>query len=328
MTPVRALLASLFATVLVGAGAFIAASLAGGRPHDLVPLLALGRNPFSLWCFLAAWGAIVFGVFGILAAFLAFIAPEEDDDPRFRRRGFPKGAPIILIAAALFLVWFALRCAGEEAATPIAAPVEPGPAAPPETALLGDADEIEAPTISTPPASPKPAAEATSFQWPYKYPPVNDGSDLRGRIARSDGLFADDAESRRLLCGKAWVAATGSSSQEGPAERNRIRASMRAAAAQRAAENWLKAHADCGQTVVLGVDLGQHAQTAGGDGGGAATAYQRQTLIVSRARAGDGDVTAGEATGELRAFLDDPASRAALYAGRDFPSEPVILPAR
>ena len=317
MTPVRAILASLFAAVLLGAGAFIAARLAGGHPHDLVPLLALGRIPFSLWCFLAAWGAILIGGLGILAACLAFIAPEEEDDPRFRRRGFPKGAPIILIAIALGLVFLALRCAGPAGAPPIAAPVEPDPVVQPQPESPG-----ETPEIPEPASAPKPVAESASYQWPYKVPLVRDAGDA---VAAGESPFPDEIENRRLFCGKAWAAVTGSASEEGPAYRNRVRASMRAKAAQRAAGFWLNGHPDCGQTIVFGVDLGQHARIDGAGDDGVASAYQRQILVVSRAR-GDGEtLSAGAAEAELRAFLDDPASRAALYGGRGFPAAPQIL---
>lgn len=323
MTPVRALLASLFAAVLLGAGAFIAAGFAGGRPHDLLPLLALGRTPFSLWCFLVSWGAVVIGVLGVLAAFFAFIAPDEDDEPRFRRRGFPKGAPIFLIAIALGLVWFALRCAGAAAAPPIAVPVEPDAGGKAQSELLGEAPEIDMPTVAEPLSMPKPVAEAAAYQWPYKVPSVRDVS---YSFASGDGPFSDESENRRLLCGKAWAAVSGSASEEGPAGRNRTRALMRATAAQSAAGSWTKGHPECGRTIVLGVNLGQHARIAGDGDDGAASAYQRQVLVVSRARADASQpLTAEAAQTELRAFLDDPASRAALYGGRIFPAEPEIL---
>ncbi|MEK7266931.1 MAG: hypothetical protein AAB227_12625 [Pseudomonadota bacterium] len=318
MTPVRALLASLFAAILLGAGAFIAASLADGRPHDLLPLLSLGRAPFSLWCFLAAWGAVLFGALGILAAFLAFIAPEEDADPHFRRRGFPKGAPILLIAIALGLLWFALRCAGETSAPPIAVPVMPAPAAPVDSELLG-----EAPEIPEPASAPTPVADAAAYQWPFKVPLVRGDSaaDLAG-----ERLFPDETENRRLFCGKAWIAVTGSSSEEGPADRNWTRARMRASAAQRAVNSWLAEHPDCGRPIVIGVNLGQHSPIAGDGDDGAASAYQRQVLVVSRARfSAEETLSAAAAQAELRAFLDDPASRAALYGGRTFAADPQIL---
>lgn len=322
MTPVRALIASLFAATIFGAGAFIAASLGGGRPHDLVPLLSLGRTPFSLWCFLAAWGAIVIGVLGVLAAFLAFIAPEEEDDPRFRRRGFPKSAPLILIAIALGLVWLALRCADAAAAPPIAVAIEL------ETVAGEDPADLSgepAPAANAPGTdnSPAPIAEAAAFQWPYKIPLVRDNSAI---WSGDPEPFSDDDEARRLLCGKAWLAVTGSSSEEGPAERNVVRARLRAGRAMAQASGWLSRHEDCGPTIVFGIDLGQHARVTGRNDDGAASAYQRQVLVVSRTRrSADESLSAGAAEEELRAFLQDPAARAALYAGRTFPAEPQIL---
>lgn len=322
MTPVRAVFASLFAATIFGAGVFIAASLAGSRPHDLVPLLSLSRIPFSLWCFLAAWGAIIAGVLGVLAAFLAFIAPEEEDDPRFRRRGFPKSAPLVLIAVALGLVWLALRCASAAAPPPIALPVEPetGTGETPADLPAEAPPAAEAPVAA---GDPAPTSEAAAFQWPYKIPLVRD----EGAIWSGDPKpFFDDDEARRLLCGKAWLAVTGSSSEEGPAERNAVRARLRAGRAMAEASLWLSRHAECGPAIVFGIDLGQHAAVAGRDDDGAASAYQRQVLVVSRThRSADEALSAGAAEEELRAFLGDPAARAALYAGRNFPAEPQIL---
>jgi len=328
MTPVRALFASLFAAILLGAGAFIVARAADARPHDLAPLLSIGRSPFSLWCFLAAWGALGSGALGVIAAFLAFIAPEEDDDPGFRRRGFPKAAPLVLIAIALALVYVALRCV---AAEPEQAPV-PVPLAPdtqqtaPETPLLGEAPQLVEPLAEDLPAT-KPVADAASFQWPYKYPL------LRGVNAVWDGIdqpFADSPETARLLCGKAWVAVTGSASEEGPADRNAARARVRAERAMKRAKTWLSQHDECGPTIVLGVDLGQHAPIAGiadaAADGGSASAYQRQILVVSRhRRAPDETLQTAAAINELDQFLSDPADRAALYAGRVFPAEPRVV---
>jgi hypothetical protein len=325
MTPVRALLACLLAAILLGAGTFIVASAAGSRPHDLVPLLSIGRSPFSLWCFLAAWGALVTGALGVLAAFLAFVAPEEDDDPRFRRRGFPKSAPLILVAMALGLIYFALRCSGEPRQAPIPVPVAPEPVeAAPETALLGEEPApIDAPAAEIPQAT-MPAADSASFEWRYKYPLP------RGEGAVWDNIdqpFADQAETARLLCGKAWVAVTGSASEEGPAERNAIRARLRAERAMMRAQSWLSRHDECGQTIVLGVDLGQHAPVAGlSADDGAASAYQRQILVVSRLRRSPDEApTIDAAIAELDQFLANPADRASLYAGRVFPEAPEIL---
>ena len=81
-------------------------------------------------------------------------------------------------------------------------------------------------------------------------------------------------------------------------------------------------HQECGETPVFGVDLGQHLVTGEDGGDGAATAYQRQILIVARPGAA---VSPDIAEAELRAFLDNPANRAELFAGRRFPAEPVIF---
>lgn len=324
MTPLRALIAGIIAAILWGAGLFIATSFAGGRPHDLVPLLSLDRAPFELFCFLAAWGALIAGALGVLTAFLAFIAPEEEDDPRFRRRGFPKAAPLVLIALALGLAWFALRCKGEQA-EPIPVAIEPQAEIEPvqPVAAAAPIDEpaaLEPLAEATPPA---PVVAAASYQWPYKIPLVGaDGASRSG----ADALFLNAAEADRLLCGKAWVAVTGSASEEGPDGRNRTRARLRAEAARDAASRWIDRHPDCGLTIVFGVSLGQHAYRLGESEDGAASAYQRQALTVSRARARDeAPLARNDAEAELKAFLADPRNLEALYAGRDFPQAPEIL---
>lgn len=319
MTPVRAVLAGLFAAALFGAGLILVAGLSAARPHDLAPLLSSARTPFSIWCFLAAWGALIGAVLGVLAAFIAFIAPERDDDPRLRRHGFPKWIPIALILIALALAWFALRCTSNALQPPpISVPVAPDE--PPE--LLGGEppdEPLDEPPRPAPP--PEPVAEAASFSWTYKDPLIR--ADGAVWLDQGGTAFADEAESARLLCGKAWVAVSGSASEEGPPERNAERARRRAQRAMARANSWLAARPECGATVVLGLDLGQHASTAPALDEGAATAYQRQILVVSRARAEAGEaLDAEEALAELRAFLADPANRAALFAGRDFPAEP------
>ena len=329
MTPVRALLAGLIAAVLFGAGLFIATSFAGGRPHDLLPLLSLERTPFSLVCFAAAWGAFIAGALGILAAFLAFIAPEEEDDPRFRRRGFPKAAPLVLIAIALGLAWFALRCAGVvEDEAPVAVAVEPEPVV---TEPIAEPDSEPAPApaaaIEIEPL-PAPATDAAAYQWRYKYPmPRENGGALWNAAPEP---LTNESENARLLCGKAWVAVTGSASEEGPPARNETRARLRARKAMTQAADWLSRHEECGSTIVFGVDLGQHTPAlnaqANGRDDGAASAYQRQILVVSRARANAGEQLGREAARrELEAFLADPGERARLLAGRSFTAAPVIL---
>lgn len=316
MTPVRALIAAVLAAVLFGAGLFIVAGLAGARPHDLLPLLSPGRSPFELWCFLGAWGALVFGALGVLTAFLAFLAPEEDDDPRVRRRGFPKGLPLLLVVIALALAFVALRC-GVAGEAPIAVPVAPSPAA-----ALAAPPSVPAAPVQ--PAGPPPAGVAVAaFQWRFMDPLMRE----TGGVWLPDGApFADDAENERLLCGKAWVAVSGSASEEGPSERNAARARIRTERAMARAGSWLSQHDECGGTVVLGVDLGQHVTTAPVAAEGAATAYQRQILVASRGRAyGEAALSSAAAEAELAAFLADPANRRAFFGGRTFQRDPVIL---
>lgn len=318
MTPVRALIAGLLAAVFYGAGLFIAASLAGGRPHDLIPFLSLSRTPFEIWCFLEAWGALVLGVLGVLAAFLAFIAPEEEDDPRYRRRGFPKGLPIFLIALGLGLAFLALRC-GTVAAAPIAVPIAPSTVEP--AAAAEPAEPL--PVAAAVESHPVVGAASAAFQWRYMDPLVRDAHGVFTADARP---FADEAEAERLLCGMAWVAVSGSASEEGPADRNAARARMRTERAMAQAAAFLARRADCGQTVVLGLDLGQHVSGAAGDDAGVSTAYQRQILIVSRRRVdGEAALSAAAARAELLAFLGVAANRDALLSGRAFRSDPVIV---
>lgn len=320
MTPVRAVFASLFAALFLGGGVMVSAGAAGASPHHLAPLLSFGKAPFSLLCFLAAWGAIAFGAFGVLAAFLAFIAPGEEDDPPFRRRGFPKSAPVVLILISVFLFWLAFRCADERRAAPIAIPVAPDAeiAADPLSRPAGD-DLVDDGDVDP---VPRPVAAAASFSWPFKDPLVRD----HGGVWGGAEPFADETENERLLCGKAWIAATGSASEEGPAERNARRARMRAERARRRAEEWSSMRPECGAAPILAVDLGQHSPTGDDGADGAATAYQRQVLVISRARAA-GEANLGEdaARAELAKYLADPDARAALYAGRRFSQPPVIL---
>jgi len=305
MTPIRALLASLFASILLGAGSFIVASFGGGRPHDIVPILTRTAEPFSLLCFLAAWGAIVGGALGVIAAFFAFIAPEEDDDPRVRRRGFPKPAALVLIMLALALFHLALKCAAT-APVPIAAPVEPAPTevpAPPQEAI-------------------RPVASESGFSWSYMDPIMR----ASGPVWSPDAApFGDDGENARLLCNVAWVAVTGSSSEEGPENRNMARSRARTLRAMSRAEEWLFRHTECGPTIVLGLDLGQHVAVENVRDP-AASAYQRRVLTVVRSRRDGGErLSVAGARAELTAYLADPENRRRLLAGRAFPAEPQIL---
>ena len=317
MTPIRALLASLFASILLGAGSFIVASFAGGRPHDIVPILTRTAEPFSLLCFLAAWGAIVGGALGVIAAFFAFIAPEEDDDPRARRRGFPKPAALVLIMLALALFHLALKCAAT-APVPIAAPVEPAPVAEPMPAPEPVPTEVPA----APQEAIRPVASESGFSWPYMDPIMR----ASGPVWLPDAApFGDDGENARLLCNVAWVAVTGSSSEEGPENRNMARSRARTLRAMSRAEEWLFRHTECGPTIVLGLDLGQHVAVENVRDP-AASAYQRRVLTVVRSRRDGGErLSVAGARAELTTYLADPENRRRLLAGRAFPAEPQIL---
>ena len=170
---------------------------------------------------------------------------------------------------------------------------------------------------------PKAVASAAAFEWRFKDPLLRAGQPLWLGESRP---FANDAEARRLLCGKAWIAVTGSASEEGPADRNAARSEIRTRRAMTQASKWLDGHPDCGATIVFGIDLGQHAPTSSNEDEGAATAYQRQILVASRAR-GDGEpaLSLAAAEADLAAFVADPQMRAALLAGREFVASPAII---
>lgn len=316
MTPVRALIAGTLALVMLVAGLFIVASLAGASPHDLVPLLSLSRASADLLCFLAAWGALVSGALAVIAGFLAFIAREDVDE--IRRRGFPKALPILLIALSLALAWYALRCAETPPPTPIDAPVAPTPQPQPPPPV-----EPEKPKPEIEVAAPTVTGVASSFEWRFMDPLIRERGPLW--TGGETAPFANENEALALLCGKAWVAVTGSASEEGPADRNERRARLRAERAAVAARRFLARHAECGETPVFAVSLGQHAPTGAGGGDGAATAYQRQMFVIARARASaEAALSRSAARAELAAFLADGAS-ASILAERRFSSAPVLL---
>ncbi len=318
MTPVRAIAAAIFAAIMVVAGTLIVARTAGREATDLFEILFGGPSP-GLLCFLAAAGAALFGAGGVLTAFLAFIAREESDDSPYRRRGFPKSLPLLLIILTLALVWFVLRCAPTAAPeTPVAVAVEleatPGDDV---EELLEGADPV--PEIVD--EGPFVAFGETRFDWTFKDPLIS----RRGPVWMANNRPFTDESDAALLCGKAWVAVTGSASEEGPADRNAARSRLRASAAADAARRWAARHPDCGETFVFGVDLGQHAATSPDDTG-AATAYQRRVLVIARTRTAEEFLDAETARAELTAILADPIKRSVFLGARRFPSPPVILP--
>jgi hypothetical protein len=126
-----------------------------------------------------------------------------------------------------------------------------------------------------------------------------------------------DGKVAAMLCGKAWVAFTGSASEEGPADRNAMRAKARAELVAARAEAWLDAHSDCRRPVIVALDLGQHQATNVGDPG--ATAYQRQLLVISRARATpEESVSSAAAVEEMEKFYADDVMRSRLLGARNY----------
>lgn len=317
MTPFRAVLAAMLAAVMSVAGAMIVARSVGREASDLFDVLISGPAQ-GLICFLAAAAAFAVAAAGVFTAFLAFIAREEEDDAGpFRRRGFPKSAPIFLIALALALVWFALRCAGEPApAAPVAVAVEPSPA----SSAIADPDDGLAGGDPVAEAAPSILITTADFEWGYMDPLIRpDGA----RWLSSARPFQSEGD-RSLLCGKAWVVVTGSASEEGPERRNAERSRLRAVAAADAARAFLDRHPDCGTTHVFGVDLGQHAAVSSGKSE-AATAYQRQVLLMARSRLAGEALSREEARGEVIAQLAGGGSLEALLSGRRFTGEPALV---
>lgn len=344
MALVKAVLATVLTAIIFLAGLVIVSGVAGARATDLLELLSTNHQPFRLLCFLAAWGSIALGGLSLLMAFLAFIAPdEEEDDPRLHRRRFPKAAPMLLVALALALAFIALRCAAAAVVAPVVTPVvapvveepetvEPAPLAAPiiEEEPGPEPRAAQAPVVS---ATPLVYGEASDFEWLYTFPIPGEGRPAWSSVEQP---FADDAEARRLLCGKAWVAVTGSASEEGERALNQQRARLRTERAMTRAANWIAAHPECGQTPVLGINLGQHVREGdngqeGGDGQGdgdgpEATAYQRQVLTVGRALGPDETaLTAAQARREASAFINDPAAFSAFLGRRRFQDAPTII---
>ncbi len=318
--PVRSVIAAIVALVMLATGSILIMAQENATYADFLALLRLRAPNASLLCVLAGWGAVVAAALAVLTAFAAFIA--EDDDG-IRRRGFPKGIPVIFLLMALALFWGAIRCvtrAAPETVRVVVAPPAPAPAVEPEPEPLPPLPE--APLA---PSAPPVETFATAMTWQFMYPLFLDGtyrqsSENTKALAR---LFPPDdpySEVRGMLCGKAWVAFTGSASEEGPFERNERRSRLRAELVAAQARAWLSARGpDCPRPAILGIDLGQHAPTAGVALDGAGTGYQRQVLVASRALASaDEALSAEEAAAELRRFLADPSKEGALLAGRRF----------
>lgn len=350
-----------FVAALVALGIFIVgsvtvASLRGADLGSVSGSLFLRTADPSLLKTGLAWAWLSLGVAGIAGAFAAFVVLEGDDMPkRIPHRRFPKALPPILLGASLGVLWLMLAPAGDD--PPIDAAVRPPVTLPDDKSLDvalagGDAaasapsDEAEqgpvidptnseAATGAAPPPAPSEIEQAattsreTTLFWTYEYPYVREG-----RIVSSEQVDRDlatlipmddpDGSVAKMLCGNVWLAFSGSASEEGPLERNAVRARARAELLATRAIAWLDAHPDCERPVVLALDLGQHVGTGARDA--RQTAYQRQAIIVSRARANPAErLSPSAARAELEAFYEDGAMRARLLGARRFKAPPAIF---
>ncbi len=340
--PLRALFAIIVTAFLLFTGAFLMLRAQDASLAAFFTSLFLQNETNRVLCFVLALGALLSGLFALLSAFVFF----GDDDVEYDDNRFPFGAIPFFLLASLGFFWFAVGCenkvvyetvAPEQTLADILPPAEPDPneIALGESAPFDDPPPLEAPAIvvETPPPAPSAHQFAGGAAWPYKYPLIQNGAYANSTAVQQflSDLFAQDDPDSALsnaLCGKAWVALSGASSQEGPASRNQLRSRYRAELAAKKARDWISAQPQaCGRPVVLTVDLGQHQATVSNPGNGAATDYQREVLIVSRPLATDEAPSDGAAAVlELQAFLDDPKRRQTLIGNRQYRHAPKISP--
>ncbi len=331
----KALFGATITAVLLGAGAFWSLRLQGASFEDFVAALSFRGEENALICFALAAGALLSAFLAIVSCFAAF---RDEDDPEYQTDEYPFGAIPFFTLLSLALFWFALGCGGRQAVSEPGAPeplVEPEPEPEPLEKPLLEKPPVDEPVVLEEPvieaSPPSPSVAPYSAPWPYQYPLIRNGGYAPSPAvdAYLDDLFPAGDPTGALsgvLCGKAWIAVSGASSEEGPAERNATRARIRAElAAARAAEWVAQAGPACGSPVVLGLDLGQHVETDlnGEAGDEAATAYQRETLFITRDLAPDeAALTPQDALAELTVHLDDPAARGAFLSGRAYLSAP------
>lgn len=315
--PARALVAALIALALFAGGAVYTLNAKDAGVGEVLALL-MDESDAGLLCTLAAWGSLGAGALGVVAAFAAFFAEEDEDG--YRRRGFPKAVPVVLIIVSLVLFWAMFDCAAR--------------AAPP--AQIAISTPAPPPPVEPEPAAPEPAApqitiDTAAFDWPFMIPLIDDDRyretpELARALAQ---LFPrQDDDWRAMLCDAAWVMVSGSASEEGPRPRNETRSRLRAEFAAAAVRNWLAAHTDdCRAPIVLAVDLGQHAPTLSpAVGDGSDTGFERAVIVVSRMRRGDDEpMTTNEALREAESFLDDPDNARRLLAGRAYGKAPTVF---
>lgn len=342
--------------ILIGGGAIV--SGLRGVEFSVFSDILFGRdaNPSVLKTALA-WGWVALGLAAVAGAFVSFIS-EEDDDPRAPRRRFPIAIPMLALAGSFGLLWVIFapskmlvaavapvagqepaanleeELAGGEAELAAAEPVATAPAEPPpleptlvERAAALPPPEEKARIIEA--ARPLTASQDTSFYWTYEYPLIRDNKVLSSpEVDRALAEFMPiedrDGAVARMLCGKAWVAFSGSASEEGPKERNEMRARARAELVAARARFWLDRHPECQRPVIVALDLGQHRRTNADDP--AATAYQRQLIVIGRDRASEDEtLDPSTAVEEMRVFYSNEAMRSKLLGARHYRGEAAVF---
>lgn len=314
----RAFIAAIFVVALLAGGAYLTLDLKDAAINDVLALLRRDDPDIGLLCTIAAWGALIAGGLAVIAGFAAFVEDEDDDDG-FRRRGFPKIIPLLLVAVSLVLFWAMFDCAARSAPPPATVISTPAPA--------------PAPAPSAPPPAPTINVVRAAYDWPFMIPLIDDENyretpELTQALAALFPLADEDGRVRAMLCDAAWVMVTGSASEEGPRPRNETRSRIRAEFVAAAARRWLAAHTDdCEAPLIFAVDLGQHAPTLPAVAGdGSDTAFQRSLIVVSRVkRAGDAPLSVSTALGEADDYLADPARLRTMLAGRVYPNPPRLF---
>lgn len=323
---IRTVIAVLFAVAILAAGAIFTLQSKDASVADALAIVMRTDPNASLLCAIAGWGAAVAAVLGVLSALAAFL--EEDEDDGYGRRGVPKIVPLVLILVSLVLFWTMFDCARLTAKPEpevVSAPVVSPPPSPVEEPAAVTSEEPA-------PLAPELAISPSVYAWPYMIPLIRNGgyedsavlqNALTSVFPRSD----PEGRIRDAFCGAAWVAIAGASSEEGPAERNRIRSRIRAELAISAARRWLDGHAeDCARPIILGLDLGQHSLTTTALGDGSDTAFQRSVIVISRIRSSaDEVVSLSDAMGEAQEALDDPATLEKALAGRRYYGAPRLF---
>jgi len=352
-------IAALLAFVILIGGGAIVAGLRGAEFGAFSDIL-FGRSADpSIFKMALGWGWVALGLAAVAGAFVSFIS-EEDDDPRAPRRRFPVVIPLLALAGSLGLLWVIFapakttiaaveekpaaaeapaadieeELAGGDTDVAIVKPTGPAPDEPPpleptavESAAALPPPEEKARIIEA--AKPLTASEETGFYWTYEYPLIRNNRVLSSpEVDRALAEFmpTDDKDGSvaRMLCGKAWVAFSGSSSEEGPKDRNEMRARARAELVAARARYWLDRHPECKRPVIVALDLGQHNPTKVGDP--AATAYQRQLIVIGRNRASEEEsLDAAAAIEEMRIFYGNEAMRAKLLGARHYRGEAAVF---